>query len=220
MLKENDLLKMFPEERVIVLGNVSDSKHRIRSINWKNQTDIGRLLTVYHVTSILYFSKSVEPSKDLDGELLQIRKILNALTEEFFVEFLYVTGPDLRFETENNRGTMLSAYEQILRRYSQKQQFSLKILQSLYLYQLSNQADGLRSILTSDKDVTLHPDQKAYYIFGRDLLDLCRRIFDNWTNTFERIEVPDSFGMTFQQLFLKSSIFMVLHFLKKPHCLF
>ena len=207
MLKENDLLKMFPEERVIVLGNVSDSKHRIRSIDWENQTDIGRLLTVYHVTSILYFSKSVEPSKDLDGELLQIRKILNALTEDFFVEFLYVTGPDLRFETENNRGAMLSAYEQILRRYSQKQQFSLKILQSLYLYQLSNQADGLRSILTSDKDVTLHPDQKAYYIFGRDLLDLCRRIFDNWTNTFERIEVPDSFGMTFQQLFEELNIY-------------
>ncbi|SFC02753.1 hypothetical protein SAMN05660328_101228 [Streptococcus gallolyticus] len=206
VLKESDLLKMFPEEKVIALGKVSESKHRIRSIDWKNQTDIGRLLTVYHVTSILYFSKSVEPSKDLDGELLQIRKILNALTEDFFVEFLYVTGPDLRFETENSRGVMLSAYEQLLRRYSQQQHFSLKILQSLYLYQLSNSTDDLRSILTSDKDITLHPDQKAYYIFGRDLLDLCRRIFDNWTNTFERIEVPDSFGITFQQLFEELNI--------------
>ncbi|MCY7174403.1 hypothetical protein MK543_06605 [Streptococcus gallolyticus subsp. gallolyticus] len=207
VLKESDLLKMFPEEKVIVLGKVSESKHRIRSIDWKNQTDIGRLLTVYHVTSILYFSKSVEPSKDLDGELLQIRKILNALTEDFFVEFLYVTGSDLRFETENSRGVMLSAYEQLLRRYSQQQHFSLKILQSLYLYQLSNSTDDLRSILTSDKDITLHPDQKAYYIFGRDLLDLCRRIFDNWTNTFERIEVPDSFGITFQQLFEELNIY-------------
>ncbi len=35
MLKENDLLKMFPEEKVIVLGKISESKHRIRSIGRK-----------------------------------------------------------------------------------------------------------------------------------------------------------------------------------------
>lgn len=205
-LKENDLLKMFPEEKVIVLGKISESKHRIRSIAWKKTTDIKRLLTVYHVTSILYFSKSVDPSKDLDGELLQIRKILNALTEDFFVEFLYVTGPDSRFQTENSRGIMLSAYERLLSHYSQQKHFSVKVLQSFYLYQLSNLTDSLRSMLTSGKDITLHPEQKAYYIFGRDLLDLCRRIFDNWTDTFERIEVPDSFDMTFQQLFEELNI--------------
>lgn len=200
-LKENDLLKMFPEEKLIILGKNSFSRHRIRSIEWKDYINIELILTIYHVTSILYFSKSLDPSKDLDGELLQIRKILNGLTEDFFVEFLYATGPDLRFQIENSRGIMLSAHEQLLRRYSQQKNFSLKILQSLYLYEISSLKEKIQNISISYKRKIIHPEQKAYYIFNRDLLDLCRRIFDNWTDNFERIEVPDSFCMTFRQLF-------------------
>ena len=200
ILKESDLINMFPEEKVIVLGKLTNSKHRIRRIDWEKATDIGRLLTVYNVTSILYFSKSVEPSKDLDGELLQIRKILNAIAEDFLVEFLYVTGPDSCFQVESSRSIMLSAYEQLIYHYSQQKQFSVKILHSLYSYQLANAKDYLRNLLTSSGKESVHPEQKAYYIFGRDLLDLCRRIFDNWDNHFEMINIPDSFNLTFRQI--------------------
>lgn len=80
------------------------------------------------------------------------------------VEFLYVMGPDLCFQEESNRSIMLSAYQRMLYHYSQNQQLSIKILRSLYLYQLSNSTDYLRSILTSDNDIMIHPDQKIYYI--------------------------------------------------------
>ena len=212
ILEESDLLKMFPEEKVVVLGELSQSKckNRIRKIAWEEEIDIEQLLTGYHITSILYLSESVEPLKELDGEFLQIKKILNALSKDFLVEFLYVMGPDLCFQEESNRSIMLSAYERMLYHYSQNQQLSIKILRSLYLYQLSNSTDYLRSILTSDNDIMIHPDQKIYYIFNRDLLDLCRRIFDNWTDAFERIEVPDSFDMSFQQLFRELNIHNVV----------
>ena len=39
---------------------------------------------------------------------------------------------------------------------------------------------------------------------------MCRRIFDNWTDAFERIEVPDSFDMSFQQLFRELNIHNVV----------
>lgn len=212
ILEESDLLKMFPEEKVVVLGELSQSKckNRIRKIAWEEEIDIEQLLTGYHITSILYLSESVEPLKELDGEFLQIKKILNALSKDFLVEFLYVMGPDLCFQEESNRSIMLSAYQRMLYHYSQNQQLSIKILRSLYLYQLSNSTDYLRSILTSDNDIMIHPDQKIYYIFNRDLLDLCRRIFDNWTDAFERIEVPDSFDMSFQQLFRELNIHNVV----------
>ena len=85
ILEESDLLKMFPEEKVVVLGELSQSKckNRIRKIAWEEEIDIEQLLTGYHITSILYLSESVEPLKELDGEFLQIKKILNALSRIF-----------------------------------------------------------------------------------------------------------------------------------------
>ena len=123
ILEESDLLKMFPEEKVVVLGELSQSKckNRIRKIAWEEEIDIEQLLTGYHIISILYLSESVEPLKELDGEFLQIKKILNALSKDFLVEFLYVMGPDLCFQEESNRSIMLSAYQRMLYHYSQNQ---------------------------------------------------------------------------------------------------
>lgn len=86
ILEESDLLKMFPEEKVVVLGELSQSKckNRIRKIAWEEEIDIEQLLTGYHIISILYLSESVEPLKELDGEFLQIKKILNALSKDFW----------------------------------------------------------------------------------------------------------------------------------------
>jgi hypothetical protein len=201
VLDENDLLSMFPDKKIILLGKTHKHKRKIHCIDFDNDNEIKRSLLIYNVTTIIYFSDSVDFLSELDNELSQIRKIFNLISNNQDINFLYVTGPDSRFQTETSRSIIMNAYERLVYSYSIQKNISLKILRSLYMYQLNSLNDYLYSLSKSSSNSIINRNQKAYFIFAQDLFDLCRRILDNWKDCFEIIDIPDNFGITFSQLF-------------------
>lgn len=203
-LSEDQITKAFPEERLIALGNLAGSSKKIRQIAFNDSIDLPLLLKSYDISQIIYFSDSLNALSAMDAELHRLRKILDSLSPAAPLAFLYVTGPDLHYQNETSRSIIMASTEKLCRHYAKESSFSLKILRSLYLYDVANEQDYLgrlvaQSVQNQAVDVRVNPNQKAYYIYVGDLLALCYRVLDSWDDSFECLSMSDYFHLSYSE---------------------
>lgn len=205
---EEHLLEAFPEERLLLLGDLARPLKRIRHLPLADSTDLQLLFRTYDIDQIVYFSASLNAISEMDTEIYRLRRILDSLRELPSLRFLYVMGPDRNYEKESRRRIILSSTEELCRYYAESYGFSLKIIRSLYLYNLQDERDSLGQLLSQLKrggnsSFKVNPQQELYYIYPKDLLVLCYRVLDSWTDEFECLSIPASFHVTYDQLLLK-----------------
>ena len=208
---EESLLEAFPEERLLVLGALEKPSKKIRQLPLNDSTDLQLLFRTYDIHKIIYFSASVNAISEMDREIYQLRRVLDALKESVSLSFLYVTGPDRNYQDKSSRRIILSSAEELCQYYARAYDFSFKVIRSPYLYNLQDEADSLGRLFSQLKrgeaaDFKVNPKQIAYYIYPKDLLVLCYRILDSWVDEPECLSIPASFHTTYAQLLAKVNL--------------
>ncbi|MCY7217839.1 hypothetical protein [Streptococcus cristatus] len=205
---EESLLEAFPEERLFILGNLAKPLKKIRHLPLDDSTDLQLLFRTYDINQIIYFSASLNAISEMNTEMYQLRRVLDNLKASASLRFLYVTGPDRHYQNDSSRRIILSSAEELCQYYARTYHFSFKIIHSLHLYNLLDEEDSLGQLLSKLKhgkavDFKVNPNQRAYYIYPKDLLVLCYRVLDCWDDEFECLSIPDSFHITYAELFSK-----------------
>ena len=204
----------FADDRVVVAcdgnGNIADK--RITTIDLERETDFETVISSYRFDRIVYCFENLTPHSDSDGNLGRLRSILHA-TRGTAAQVLLVAGPESEFthaqgnEThETSKSLMSRAGEELGRYYAQTYAMSVKIIRCPYLYEPHQAgtsayldrlfAQAAEGTVTFDE----RPEQEAYFLCADDLAELIRRMYDDWTTTYEVLHIPNVFHPTFRDL--------------------
>ena len=82
---------------------------------------------------------------------------------------------------------------------------TVKILRVPYLYSGTYKKDFFYKIFQASKESQKlffreAPEQKACFLYSMDLAELMYKLFDNWNDEEEVLNVPDVFGICFQDV--------------------
>ena len=199
----------FPECQVMVLGNKMIKTVRRRELISRpfprTELELGDIFRTYEFEAVVYFSNYLTLHGELEGEAENLRKILQYCRKGVQSHFLYVTGPEGMFDVPTGKTLLVQNAEDVCRRYAGLYGLKVKILRVPYLYSGIYKKDFFYRIFQASKESQKlffqeASEQKACFLYSMDLAELMYKLFDNWNDEEEVLNVPDVFDICFQDV--------------------
>lgn len=208
-LTEEFILRTFPQCHVLISGDTvlkTNHKKNITVLPFLEKEDEkGDILASYEFDRIIYFSQYLTFHGQYDGEMERLRRILQYCKGQENSQMLYVAGPEGNYTVPTGKTVLAKAAEDLCLHFNEVKRVPVKILRAPYLYSASYEKDyfyRLFQTVERKKEIIFpeYPKQKMYFLCMEDLSELIYRILDNWDSENEILNVPDYFGVTFEDL--------------------
>ncbi len=204
---ENFIKKAFPQCYILLLGNPrikSDKKKRIVSLPFpEEEEELREIFEAYEFDRVVYFSEYLTFHNQKLGEMERLKTLLNYCSEEGINQMIYLASACACGSDVTGEAVLVRAAEDLCRYYAGHMQ--MKVIRLPYLYSGVMEQDYFYRLfrkLQEEKRVVFpeSAEQRVSFLCMNDLAKLLYRMCDSWDEVSETLQVPDSFGLTFQEL--------------------
>ena len=199
----------FPESLVMVMGDTSIRKNRKKNLFVrpfvKNEKELEDIFSTYDFEQIIYFSNYLTFHGETRGEAEMLRKILQLCRGKRNMRIVYLTGPERLYDVPTGKTLLVSEMENLSREYAKLYKTTVKIIRSPYLYSEQYEKDFLNTVfreISAEQKITFQEDesQRMFFLSMQDLAELMYKIFDNWDEKEEILNIADVFDHCFKDL--------------------
>ena len=199
----------FPESLVMVMGDTSIRKNRKKNLFVrpfvKNEKELKDIFSTYDFEQIIYFSNYLSFHGETYGEAEMLRKILQLCRGKRNMRIVYLTGPERLYDVPTGKTLLVSEIENLSREYAKLYKTTVKIIRSPYLYSEQYEKDFLNTVfreISAEQKITFQEDesQRMFFLSMQDLAELMYKIFDNWDEKEEILNIADVFDHCFKDL--------------------
>ena len=199
----------FPESLVMVMGDTSIRKNRKKNLFVrpfvKNEKELKDIFSTYDFEQIIYFSNYLTFHGETRGEAEMLRKILQLCRGKRNMRIVYLTGPERLYDVPTGKTLLVSEIENLSREYAKLYKSTVKIIRSPYLYSEQYEKDFLNTVfreISAEQKITFQEDesQRMFFLSMQDLAELMYKIFDNWDEDEEILNIADGFDHCFKDL--------------------
>ena len=199
----------FPESLVMVMGDTSIRKNRKKNLFVrpfvKNEKELEDIFSTYDFEQIIYFSNYLSFHGETYGEAEMLRKILQLCRGKRNMRIVYLTGPERLYDVTTGKTLLVSEMENLSREYAKLYKTTVKIIRSPYLYSEQYEKDFLNTVfreISAQQKITFQEDesQRMFFLSMQDLAELMYKIFDNWDEKEEILNIADVFDHCFKDL--------------------
>ena len=199
----------FPESLVMVMGDTSIRKNRKTNLFVrpfvKNEKELEDIFSTYDFEQIIYFSNYLTFHGETRGEAEMLRKILQLCRGKRNMRIVYLTGPERLYDVTTGKTLLVSEMENLSREYAKLYKTTVKIIRSPYLYSEQYEKDFLNTVfreISAEQKITFQEDesQRMFFLSMQDLAELMYKIFDNWDEDEEILNIADGFDHCFKDL--------------------
>ena len=199
----------FPESLVMVMGDTSIRKNRKKNLFVrpfvKNEKELEDIFSTYDFEQIIYFSNYLTFHGETRGEAEMLRKILQLCRGKRNMRIVYLTGPERLYDVTTGKTLLVSEMENLSREYAKLYKTTVKIIRSPYLYSEQYEKDFLNTVfreISAEQKITFQEDesQRMFFLSMQDLAELMYKIFDNWDEKEEILNIADVFDHCFKDL--------------------
>ena len=199
----------FPESLVMVMGDTSIRKNRKKNLFVrpfvKNEKELEDIFSTYDFEQIIYFSNYLTFHGETRGEAEMLRKILQLCRGKRNMRIVYLTGPERLYDVPTGKTLLVSEMENLSREYAKLYKTTVKIIRSPYLYSEQYEKDFLNTVfreISAEQKITFQEDesQRMFFLSMQDLAELMYKIFDNWDEDEEILNIADGFDHCFKDL--------------------
>lgn len=199
----------FPESLVMVMGDTSIRKNRKKNLFVrpfvKNEKELEDIFSTYDFEQIIYFSNYLSFHGETYGEAEMLRKILQLCRGKRNMRIVYLTGPERLYDVTTGKTLLVSEMENLSREYAKLYKTTVKIIRSPYLYSEQYEKDFLNTVfreISAEQKITFQEDesQRMFFLSMQDLAELMYKIFDNWDEDEEILNIADGFDHCFKDL--------------------
>lgn len=199
----------FPESLVMVMGDTSIRKNRKKNLFVrpfvKNEKELKDIFSTYDFEQIIYFSNYLSFHGETYGEAEMLRKILQLCRGKRNMRIVYLTGPERLYDVPTGKTLLVSEMENLSREYAKLYKTTVKIIRSPYLYSEQYEKDFLNTVfreISTEQKITFQEDesQRMFFLSMQDLAELMYKIFDNWDEKEEILNIADVFDHCFKDL--------------------
>ena len=199
----------FPESLVMVMGDTSIRKNRKKNLFVrpfvKNEKELEDIFSTYDFEQIIYFSIYLSFHGETYGEAEMLRKILQLCRGKRNMRIVYLTGPERLYDVPTGKTLLVSEMENLCREYAKLYKITVKIIRSPYLYSEQYEKDFLNTVfreISAEQKITFQEDesQRMFFMSMQDLAELMYKIFDNWDEDEEILNIADGFDHCFKDL--------------------
>lgn len=199
----------FPESLVMVMGDTSIRKNRKKNLFVrpfvKNEKELEDIFSTYDFEQIIYFSNYLSFHGETYGEAEMLRKILQLCRGKRNMRIVYLTGPERLYDVPTGKTLLVSEMENLSREYAKLYKTTVKIIRSPYLYSEQYEKDFLNTVfreISAEQKITFQEDesQRMFFMSMQDLAELMYKIFDNWDEDEEILNIADGFDHCFKDL--------------------
>ncbi|OKZ61186.1 MAG: nucleoside-diphosphate sugar epimerase [Clostridiales bacterium 41_12_two_minus] len=199
----------FPESLVMVMGDTSIRKNRKKNLFVrpfvKNEKELEDIFITYDFEQIIYFSNYLTFHGETRGEAEMLRKILQLCRGKRNMRIVYLTGPERLYDVPTGKTLLVSEMENLCREYAKLYKITVKIIRSPYLYSEQYEKDFLNTVfreISTEQKITFQEDesQRMFFMSMQDLAELMYKIFDNWDEKEEILNIADVFDHCFKDL--------------------
>ena len=199
----------FPESLVMVMGDTSIRKNRKTNLFVrpfvKNEKELKDIFSIYDFEQIIYFSNYLSFHGETYGEAEMLRKILQLCRGKRNMRIVYLTGPERLYDVPTGKTLLVSEMENLSREYAKLYKTTVKIIRSPYLYSEQYEKDFLNTVfreISAEQKITFQEDesQRMFFLSMQDLAELMYKIFDNWDEDEEILNIADGFDHCFKDL--------------------
>ena len=199
----------FPESLVMVMGDTSIRKNRKKNLFVrpfvKNEKELKDIFSTYDFEQIIYFSNYLSFHGETYGEAEMLRKILQLCRGKRNMRIVYLTGPERLYDVPTGKTLLVSEMENLSREYAKLYKTTVKIIRSPYLYSEQYEKDFLNTVfreISVEQKITFQEDesQRMFFLSMQDLAELMYKIFDNWDEKEEILNIADVFDHCFKDL--------------------
>ena len=199
----------FPESLVMVMGDTSIRKNRKTNLFVrpfvKNEKELEDIFSTYDFEQIIYFSNYLTFHGETRGEAEILRKILQLCRGKRNMRIVYLTGPERLYDVPTGKTLLVSEMENLSREYAKLYKTTVKIIRSPYLYSEQYEKDFLNTVfreISAEQKITFQEDesQRMFFMSMQDLAELMYKIFDNWDEDEEILNIADGFDHCFKDL--------------------
>ena len=199
----------FPESLVMVMGDTSIRKNRKKNLFVrpfvKNEKELEDIFSTYDFEQIIYFSNYLTFHGETRGEAEMLRKILQLCRGKRNMRIVYLTGPERLYDVPTGKTLLVSEMENLSREYAKLYKTTVKIIRSPYLYSEQYEKDFLNTVfreISAEQKITFQEDesQRMFFMSMQDLAELMYKIFDNWDEDEEILNIADGFDHCFKDL--------------------
>ena len=199
----------FPESLVMVMGDTSIRKNRKKNLFVrpfvKNEKELEDIFSTYDFEQIIYFSNYLTFHGETRGEAEMLRKILQLCRGKRNMRIVYLTGPERLYDVPTGKTLLVSEMENLSREYAKLYKTTVKIIRSPYLYSEQYEKDFLNTVfreISVEQKITFQEDesQRMFFLSMQDLAELMYKIFDNWDEDEEILNIADGFDHCFKDL--------------------
>ena len=199
----------FPESLVMVMGDTNIRKNRKKNLFVrpfvKNEKELKDIFSTYDFEQIIYFSNYLTFHGETRGEAEMLRKILQLCRGKRNMRIVYLTGPERLYDVPTGKTLLVSEMENLSREYAKLYKTTVKIIRSPYLYSEQYEKDFLNTVfreISAEQKITFQEDesQRMFFLSMQDLAELMYKIFDNWDEDEEILNIADGFDHSFKDL--------------------
>ena len=199
----------FPESLVMVMGDTSIRKNRKKNLFVrpfvKNEKELKDIFSTYDFEQIIYFSNYLSFHGETYGEAEMLRKILQLCRGKRNMRIVYLTGPERLYDVPTGKTLLVTEIENLSREYAKLYKTTVKIIRSPYLYSEQYEKDFLNTVfreISAEQKITFQEDesQRMFFLSMQDLAELMYKIFDNWDEKEEILNIADVFDHCFKDL--------------------
>lgn len=199
----------FPESLVMVMGDTNIRKNRKKNLFVrpfvKNEKELEDIFSTYDFEQIIYFSNYLTFHGETRGEAEMLRKILQLCRGKRNMRIVYLTGPERLYDVTTGKTLLVSEMENLSREYAKLYKTTVKIIRSPYLYSEQYEKDFLNTVfreISAQQKITFQEDesQRMFFLSMQDLAELMYKIFDNWDEDEEILNIADGFDHCFKDL--------------------
>ena len=121
------------------------------------------------------------------------------------MRIVYLTGPERLYDVTTGKTLLVSEMENLSREYAKLYKTTVKIIRSPYLYSEQYEKDFLNTVfreISTEQKITFQEDesQRMFFMSMQDLAELMYKIFDNWDEDEEILNIADGFDHCFKDL--------------------
>ena len=121
------------------------------------------------------------------------------------MRIVYLTGPECLYDVTTGKTLLVSEMENLSREYAKLYKTTVKIIRSPYLYSEQYEKDFLNTVfreISAQQKITFQEDesQRMFFLSMQDLAELMYKIFDNWDEDEEILNIADGFDHCFKDL--------------------
>ena len=200
------IAEAFPHDHVLTTQRSGQilTDPRVKAAALEDKQLLHQLHNTYNFDRVVYFSEYLLPHNDPEGELDQLRCVLQEFREQP-VEFIYFSGPEGGLTPATSRSMLAQAAENLCLHYAQTSKLQVKVFRTPYIYSIS--AAGARSFARLFRQIpsgTVAFDEQAgqpvFALCFDELASLVNRVYDIWTPQPEVFTLPEVFSIDHQML--------------------